>query len=192
MNIKLILLAASLLFCTSFAQTTPGKQDKALPEHTIKVATFNIKYASLDDSPTAWPTRKAALLKQIDELSADIIGMQEVLLVQYSDISAAKNGYAFVGCARDDGRLRGEFSPILYNTERFALTDSGTFWLSETPEKPGSISWNSACTRICSWARFIDRKTDKAFYFYNTHLDHQSEQARMNGLKLILTRISQR
>ncbi len=192
MNIKLTLLASFLLFCTSFAQNIPDNKEIALAERTIKVATFNIKFASLDNSPTAWPTRKAALLKQINQLNPDIIGMQEVLLVQYNDILAAKDGYAFVGCARDNGRLNGEFSPILYNTERFTLSDSGTFWLSETPEIPGSVSWDSACTRICSWARFIDKKTDKAFYFYNTHLDHQSEQARINGLKLILTRISQR
>jgi len=66
-----------------------------------------------------------------------------------------------IGAGRDDGKTKGEYSAILYRRERFEVEQGGTFWLSDTPEVPGSITWGNACTRICTWARFVERKTGR-------------------------------
>ncbi len=159
---------------------------------SIKIASYNIRYGSMGTSPTAWPKRRSALTKQIEAINPDIICMQEVLYFQYEDIAAHNPDCAFIGCGRDDGKMAGEFSPILYNTKRFAACESGVFWLSETPDVPGSIDWDSACTRICTWARFIDRVNEKGFYVFNTHLDHVSQAAQDNGVALIMKNIAER
>ena len=70
--------------------------------------------------------------------------------------------------------------------------ENGTFWLSETPEKPGSISWGNASTRLCSWARLLDRKTGAGFYLFNTHWDHRAQPSRLKSAALLLERIDTR
>ncbi|HEX5322452.1 MAG TPA: endonuclease/exonuclease/phosphatase family protein, partial [Capsulimonadaceae bacterium] len=83
----------------------------------------------------------------------------------------------------------GEFCPILYKKSRFAALEGSTFWLSENPELPGSISWGCRHSRICSWVRLADRQTFQAFYVYNTHLDNESLEARQKGIAMIMEQI---
>ncbi|MGH7456962.1 MAG: endonuclease/exonuclease/phosphatase family protein, partial [bacterium] len=85
----------------------------------------------------------------------------------------------------------GEYSAIFYLKERFAVLEQNTFWLSETPEKPGSMGWDAACVRIVTWAKFKDNKTGKAFYHFNTHFDHIGEKARQESAKLLLQKIGE-
>ena len=96
------------------------------------------------------------------------------------------NEFAFVGGGRNDFKNKGEFSAIIYRKSRFELIKGGTFGLSEKPHIPGVKSWKSACPRIATWGFFLDKKTGKKFIYYNTHLDHKSELARINGIKLIV------
>ena len=86
--------------------------------------------------------------------------------------------------------LRGEFSPIMYRKDRFEVFEHGQFWLSETPDVPGSRSWGNSITRICTWARMRDRETGRSFYFYNTHLDHRSPPSQQRSAELIAQRIA--
>ena len=92
---------------------------------------------------------------------------------------------------REDGREAGEFCPILFRAAKFSLDSSGTFWFSDTPEIP-SRTWGNRVTRICTWARLIERDSGTAFYFYNVHLDHESQAARVKGVSLLLSRIRKR
>jgi endonuclease/exonuclease/phosphatase family metal-dependent hydrolase len=185
----LLALLAVLIPLLAFAQPTPAPAD-APP---LSVLTFNIRYNNPADGADAWPRRKAIAAAVIRDHAADSAGLQEALKGQIDDLLAALPGYAIVGVGRDDGKARGEFSAILYRTDRLKVLDSGTFWLSETPEKPGSKSWDTACTRICTWARFQDLAPGgRTFYHFNTHLDHMSQPARLNGAKLILHRIEAR
>lgn len=94
-----------------------------------------------------------------------------------------------MGAGRDDGKRGGEASCIFYRKDRFEVRASGTFWLSETPEVPGSKSWDTACTRVCTWARMADLKTGRELFYFNTHLDHLSAEARAKGMALILSRM---
>ena len=99
-------------------------------------------------------------------------------------------GYDIVGVGRDDGATEGEYAAIFYRTGKYTLLDSGTFWLSETPYLP-SLGWDANNVRICTYASFQHIETGEVFSHYNTHLDHKGEQARNNGLALILQRMSE-
>jgi endonuclease/exonuclease/phosphatase family metal-dependent hydrolase len=90
-----------------------------------------------------------------------------------------------VGVARDDGATKGEYSPIFYRKKEFKLLDSGTFWLSETPDEV-SYGWGAKHRRICTWGLFVDKKSKTKFYFLNLHMDHRVKAAQENGAKLVL------
>ena len=115
-------------------------------------------------------------------------GVQEALAdqLQYLDENCAE--YARVGVGRDDGDKAGETMAIYYRRDRFELADSGTLWLSETPETP-SRGWDGACTRIATWAKLEDKSTGKIFLAVNTHMDHVGVEARRKGALLIIERI---
>jgi endonuclease/exonuclease/phosphatase family metal-dependent hydrolase len=121
----------------------------------------------------------------------DLIGVQEALRFQIDEILAAVPGYASTGVGRDDGAAKGEFSAILFRADRFHVADSGTFWFSDTPETPGSMHWGNRITRICSWARFVDRD-GRVLAHYNLHLDHQSQPSREKSTALLRQRIDAR
>jgi endonuclease/exonuclease/phosphatase family metal-dependent hydrolase len=149
----------------------------------LRVATYNIRNGDADDGPNSWPLRKELTVECIRDLDASIIGLQEAMSYQLDYIMNALPDYAFVGVGRIDGAKEGEFAPILYRKAELQPSDAGWFMLSETPEVPGSTSWNTACERICTWADF------GRLNVFNTHLDHISEEARSKGVELILSRI---
>jgi endonuclease/exonuclease/phosphatase family metal-dependent hydrolase len=155
-------------------------------EGMFRLATFNIR-TPIDKPPNAWTCRVDRVRALIQRHGFDVMGLQEATEKQIDDVLT--EGWAYVGVGRDDGKRGGEASCIFYKKARFEVLDSGTFWLSETPEVVGSKSWDTACTRICTWARMTDRKTGKAFVYFNTHLDHVSPTAKENGMALILKRI---
>ena len=151
---------------------------------------------------TAGRKRREMVFELIRKQKPDLIGMQEALRFQIDEILKAVPGLDEVGVGRDDGKAKGEFSVILYRKDRFRLDEHGTFWLSNTPEVPGSKHWGNTIPRICTWGRFVEIKgsgsgsgnapASPGFYLFNTHLDHQSQPAREKGIKLILERIAAR
>jgi endonuclease/exonuclease/phosphatase family metal-dependent hydrolase len=152
----------------------------------LTIMSYNIRYDNPDDGINAWPNRKDHVAEMMtDVYSADIIGVQEALKHQLDDLQAKMPGYSWVGVGRDDGKDQGEFSPIFYNTDRFDLIATNTFWLSETPDRPGSRSWDAAITRIATWAKLSDRESGQEFYVINTHFDHRGEVARKESARLI-------
>jgi len=100
-------------------------------------------------------------------------------------------GHASIGVGRDDAAALGEFSAILFRKDRLRVADAGTFWFSYTPSVPASKSWGNNITRICTWARFIDRD-GRGFYHFNLHLDHQSQPSRERSTQLLRERIEAR
>ena len=156
----------------------------------VETASYNIRYGTAGDGINDWKSRKELLINQLREYHADTIGLQEALRFQIDEIRAALPHLGEVGIGREGG-TKGEYSCILYDTRRFTVLNSGTFWLSKTPEKC-SKDWDSACLRICTWALFSDLKTGETFYHFNTHLDHQSAEARLNSVQLIAQRIVER
>lgn len=153
----------------------------------IRVMSYNIKFDDKRDSVNNWEARKDGLIGLLNYHEPDIIGVQEALKHQIDDMLSGLDHFKKIGVGRDDGKQQGEYSAILYNAEKFTLLDSGTFWLSTTPEKV-STGWDAALPRICTWARFEDGQGDR-FYIFNTHFDHVGEQARLESAKLIRERV---
>jgi endonuclease/exonuclease/phosphatase family metal-dependent hydrolase len=167
---------------------TPSTDTTLLPLH---VMSFNIRYNNPDDGEHAWPNRTNRVASVIRFHQPGVAGLQEALIGQIRDLEERLPDYAWVGVGRADGEDGGEFSPIFYRTDRLELLDHGTFWLSETPEVPGSQSWDAALPRIVTWAQFRDRRGEgaKVFYHFNTHFDHRGEQARRESARLLLEQV---
>ncbi len=158
-------------------------------DSTLNVMSFNIRYNNPADGEYAWPNRKDRVASIIRFHEADLVGLQEVLRGQIDDLEELLPQYRWIGVGRDDGEDGGEFSPIFYKPDRFNVLDTGTFWLSETPEVIGSKSWDAAITRIANWALMQDLESKQEFLYLNTHFDHRGVEARTNSAALIIDRI---
>ena len=156
----------------------------------LKVMSYNIRLGSGEDGTNSWVYRCPATLEMLEDQQPDVFGVQEALGYQIQFLEEFTKDYECVGVGRDNGKKKGEFMSIFWNKKTVKMLKWGTFWLSETPEKP-SMGWDAACFRTATWALMKDKKTGKKFYFVNTHLDHVGVEARRNGLKLIVDRIEE-
>lgn len=161
-----------------------------IAQKPLNIITYNIRYNTPSDKENAWPNRRADVVTLLKHHKVDVFSVQEALYNQIMDLKEGMTGFDYVGVGRDDGNINGEFSAIYYNTNRYILTESGTFWLSKTPKVP-SKSWDAALNRICTWARLKDKETQKTFYVFNTHFDHKGVKARKESAVLILKKISE-
>jgi endonuclease/exonuclease/phosphatase family metal-dependent hydrolase len=157
----------------------------------LNVMTFNIRYNTMSDSVNAWPYRKDKVASQILFHEADIIGVQEALHGQMTDLQERLPQYKYAGVGRDDGKEKGEYSAIFYDTTRLQALQTKTFWLSETPEVAGSKSWDAAITRIITWIKFRDKKTKKIYFAFNTHFDHIGKVARRESARILLQKVKE-
>lgn len=158
----------------------------------IRIMTYNIRYAGDEKTEgiNSWSNRKELIASIIKSYKADIVGLQEALKIQLDDLKNLFPEFDWVGVGRDDGVEAGEYSAILYNKERFEVLEDSTIWLSETPEKP-SKGWDAALNRIVTWAKFKDKVTNKTFYHFNTHFDHQGEMARLESANLLNDKVAE-
>src|SRR5690606_25833383 len=139
-----------------------------------------------------WQHRKDICAKVIADEKPDIICLQEVLKGQFEDLKSAFpqfQGFGFDGPEMDAHTLGYHGiakNPILFSDDRYALVSGGTYWLSETPLKAGSISWGSARARHANYIRLQDKKSKREFRVVNLHLDHISQEARENQIQVVL------
>ena len=161
----------------------------SIQSQELNVMTFNIRYNNKNDSLNAWPYRKDNAASQIKFHNVHILGVQEALYEQMMDLSQSLSQYKYVGVGRDDGKTKGEYSAIFYDTIRLKLLGSSTFWLSLTPEVPGSKSWDAAITRIVTWAKFTDARSKRTFFVFNTHFDHMGKEARRESARLLKQKV---
>ena len=163
-----------------------------LSAQQMLVGSYNIRYKNSNDSLNGevWAKRCQVICDQLNFMAPDLFGTQEVLYRQLQDMKQALDGYDYIGVGRDDGQQGGEHEAIFYKTDKFQLIDHGDFWLSETPDRPG-LGWDAACIRICTWGKFVVEVLDgeKAFYFFNLHMDHVGVEARREAAKLVVQRI---
>jgi endonuclease/exonuclease/phosphatase family metal-dependent hydrolase len=143
--------------------------------------TYNIRYDNPGDGVNAWPNRIEEVSALIRKYNPDLIGVQAALHHQLLDLVRLLPDYSYVGAGRDDGKEKGEFSAILFRNSRFGLLSDTTFWLSETPQVPGSKSWDAAVTRIVTKAKFFDKELKTDFILFNTHFDNLGKIARLNS-----------
>lgn len=155
---------------------------------TVKLISYNLRNGRAQDGANSWEKRRHATAQMLRTEAPDLFGVQEAYLDQLQYIETECPQYAYVGVGRDDGAQGGETMAVFYLTSRFELLDSGTFWLSETPDKV-SRGWDGACNRTTTWVELRDKETGKEFFYFNTHLDHMGKVAREEGVKLLIDRI---
>lgn len=149
----------------------------------LKIMTFNVLCYGPDEM--FWLDRKGMVTDILRENKPDSFGLQESHYDWMKAVCEALPEYAYVGAGRDDGKNGGEFSPVFYLKDKYDVVDSGTFWLSETPDTP-SFGWDAACRRVCSWAKLKEKESGKEYVHINTHLDHKGPEARTKGLQQVI------
>jgi len=182
MKTLIYILSVILLLPATVNASRPGKGQNL---NSFNVMTYNIRMNTPDDGVNAWPLRKNKVIGLLRFHQPDVFGIQEALSDQMDDLVAGLPDFDHVGVGRDDGKSLGEHMAVFYRKSRFEKLDGGTFWLSQTPDKPG-LGWDAVCNRTCTWLKLKDKMTKKTFYFFSTHLDHRGRTARIESAKLIL------
>ena len=154
--------------------------------YDLSYMSFNIRCGE-DPSPNTVSERTPRVKTYLANYLPDIIGLQEVTTTWKSVLSTALSGYSSEFVWR--GSSKAEAAPLYWKTSKFTVLEQGTFWLSETPDKT-SIGWGASVQRTCSYAVLQPKNTDMLILAYNTHLDHQVDKAKIEGIKLIRTRIT--
>jgi endonuclease/exonuclease/phosphatase family metal-dependent hydrolase len=190
-------LFIAILYGGAFAGTSYGAASDPVE---LRVMSFNVRFSKVDHSEAAsennwtdpkFPRRERAI-RVIQENSPDLLGVQEARELQVEDLEKALPKYEFYGIGRDDGKKDGEFSGIFYQKSRFMKSDAGSFWLSATPEKPGTSFYVApkACARIASWVKLTEKDSGRQFVVLNMHWDHISEDARRKSAALVRKRLA--
>jgi endonuclease/exonuclease/phosphatase family metal-dependent hydrolase len=154
----------------------------------IRIMTYNIWFDNPQNTTNPWLEREPGVLQTLDRIKPDVLCLQEALSHQVEALKKA--GYKSFGSGRDDGKMGGEFSAILYRPERFDVLDAGQFWLSEYPDSIGTIGWDAMLPRICTWMKLQDLESSTSFYVFNTHFSHVGKVARKESIRLIMTKIA--
>jgi endonuclease/exonuclease/phosphatase family metal-dependent hydrolase len=146
----------------------------------FRIITLNLRYGTAPDEGFSWIHRRERAIALLQESQADVIGTQEGLYDQLEEIRTSLPGYKMVGVGREDGHKGGEFSAIFFR-EWLSVLESGSFWLSDRPETPGSRSYGNTLPRIATWIQF----TDPSLLVINAHLDHESSISRVESIRQI-------
>ncbi len=177
--------------------TEPTSKYKKYPgDGEIKIMSFNLRTSGMDKgTPNHWDNRKAACVALIRDHMPDIMGVQEATYTDqwaWLKTQLKSAGYDGYGVNRQTGKESGagEVPGILYNTNVIKKIEVGTFWLSETPDKP-SKGWGANYYRSATWGLFQHIPTGQKFLFVNTHLDHESTTAQVEGMKLIAEKLKE-
>ena len=176
-------ISLAFLFLIFLSNCTGDSEKEA-----IRVMTLNVRYDNQKDSLNAWPHRASVVCNFIKNEKPDLLGMQEVLIQQYNLLDSVLQNYSSVGVGRSDGAKAGEMNPVFYRKDRFDMTRTKTFWLSEAPEVAGSIAWGSSLPRIVTWMELVDRNTHQHFFCFNTHFAHDSDSARIMSARLLMAK----
>ena len=159
-------------------------------EGPITMMSCNVRCLSpLDLGTRSWFYRADLLMEDISSQAPGIIGFQEATVWQYDYLVSSLPEYDSVITYRDDSVIA-EGCPVFYHKDLYDLVDKGSFWLSETPDIM-SKDWDAAHYRICSYVILTEKSSGKDFVVFNTHLDHVSDEARIQGIGVVLDKISQ-
>ena len=185
--VMLPLCIAMLPACPAGADESGAKSD------TVRAMTFNIRMNTPADGKNAWPHRKESVVSVIRDFKPDFLGVQEATPEQVAFLRDALSEYGMLSRSREKDPNRGEACSVFYRKDRWKMDpdEQGTYWLSDTPDEPASITWGNACTRIVTWAKFHEIATGKPVYFINTHFDHRSAGARRKSAALLRERIAE-
>ena len=191
---RLLLISGWLISAAAFAN--PAAPPSA-STHDLRVMTFNVRYSEADDGINAWPNRRDLMVQVIRSEHPDILGSQELLLPQADYLQKHLPGYSWFGRGRNGNEIDrndNEHMGVFYDKARLKILESGNFWLSATPDKPGSIGAGQVMPRMVTWAQFQDLRSGKRFYYYDTHFPYQdgaaAEAVRERCAQQILQRLA--
>jgi endonuclease/exonuclease/phosphatase family metal-dependent hydrolase len=157
----------------------------------IRVMGFNIRGSFRDrGKANSWGNRATPNVETIERCAPDLIGFQELQEGNLETYRKRLPQYAHVLGPRYGNRAPHSFNAIFFDAGRLELLDSGGFWLSTTPERY-SASWGTRVVRSANWTRFRSLGTGLSFLHLNTHLDHVSKLARVEGSGLILRKLAE-
>lgn len=177
------LLLALCLVAISFSASSVDPQ-------TLRVMSFNVRLPAESDGPDRWELRRDQVVRMLREQSPDVIGTQELFAEQGDYLARQMPEYAWFGRGRESNG-GGEHMGVFYRRDRLRVIESGDFWLSDTPEVPGSITWGHLHPRMVTWAFFETMADKRRFYLFNTHLPYrgEDENARLRGAQAIARRL---
>lgn len=195
LTLLILLLTAVLGITASMAVYYPhyrkAKQEVICEETTdmsIRLMSCNVRCITpFDFGKKNWFNRAELIVNNIRNNTPTIIGFQEVTKWQYAYLTDTLPGYDSVITYRDNA-FNSEGCPVFYRSDLYTLIEKASFWLSETPERM-SRDWGAACYRICSYVILQEKTSGKQFVVFNTHLDHISDEARINGISVVLEKI---
>jgi endonuclease/exonuclease/phosphatase family metal-dependent hydrolase len=149
---------------------------------TLRCMTFNIwsEYRA-----GRWEIRRDAAAHVVRYHRPEVLGLQEAQRHMIDDLVTRLRDYAWVGTGRNEGTDAGEFTPLLYRSDRFDCVEHATFWLGPDVRKSGR-SWDAACPRIVTWARLRDLDEGHDWVCFNTHFDHFGKNARRESARLLV------
>jgi hypothetical protein len=177
--------------CASYERSDSTRTvSHARTAHELRVMTFNLRVRTILDGHNIWDKRRDLVVERVRAFDADLLGTQEGLDSMETYLRQQLGDYTFRGVGRDDGKQRGEMCGVFFKTARFELLDGGYFWLSKTPEKPGSRGWAEVYPRMVTWVKLRSRAGGTPFYWFNTHFDTYSPWARAQSSELLRDRIA--
>ncbi len=189
-NLKFIENRGIIIICgLCIGIVLPGFSQQPSSKSTLTVMSFNVRYINLKDGINSWANRKEKVAEVIASNNVDVAGLQEPWKDQILDLKKLLSDYAWFGWSRDNGKSKGEFTPIFYKKGKFTVLNKGIFWLSLTPEIAGSKDWDVKYPRMVVWGHFKNKHNGKEFYFFNTHMGGQI--GRFEGAKILRGKIDE-
>ena len=179
---------------TEFSFTFGEDKNEIYSNRPVKtkdtIISYNIRYDNRWDKENLWSLRKNRLSQLLMDYDPSIFGIQEGLLNQVEWIDSTLKNYNYIGVGRDDGKGKGEFCAIYFDTTQYEVKENSTFWLSNTSDQV-SVGWDAALERICTYGLFKKKMSDKMIWVFNAHFDHVGKTARKKSSELILKKIKE-
>lgn len=176
------------------AMIWPAFADERADAAPLRVMTFNVRLPTDADGEDRWIKRRDLLVQTLRETRPDVVGTQELFAEQGDYIVQHLPGYAWFGRGRsgDASKTADEHMGVFYRKDALHVIESGDFWLSDTPDVAGSITWDNLHPRMVTWALFERSADGRRFYLFNTHLPYrdQDEPIRARGVTLLRDRIA--
>lgn len=192
-----IALSAAGLPVAGIASVLPAPASAAGDTHRVLGCNIRVALPEDDQAGQGWAARKKSCLTVIKNQKPDLIGFQEVLKVQADDLKQAMPDYGCFGFEGPEMDINPDTyngiakNLVMYSKKRYELISAGCYWLSETPEMAGSLSWNTARARHVNWLRLADKRTGIHFRIMAVHLDHKDQGARNKQGELVVKESNQ-
>ena len=191
-GLELMAIVAALMLMPQSLQAQPSGQKTG----HLRVMSYNMlfEYNVPEQPERQWVNRLKWCSAGLKKNKPDIIGAQEILTFQLRQLLDEVDNYGWVGVGLIKGDRtmeRSENEAILYRKDRLEVLDEGSFWLSTTPEKPGTYAWGMKYPRMCNWGKFRELKSGRIFFLFNSHfyVDKDKEAARIEAARLVVEKM---